>query len=120
LFIAWALVGGAYAVSLIGILTIGIFVLPIAVIGTVMVTRRPSAKQGVVGLLAGLGLPPLYVAFLNRGGPDAGGCVQSNGGEICSGSSQIQQLNPWPWLAVGVLLITVSIVVFLVVSSHRK
>jgi len=111
-FGAWALVGAAFAVSLVGILTVGIFVLPFAIIGTVLLTRSPSRLRGLPGVIAGLGLPLLYVAYLNRGGP----------GEVCSaipgGESCTQALDPWPWLAAGLLLITAGVVVYLVRSRR--
>ena len=71
-FIVWSVVGGAYSLALIGILSIGIFVLPVAIVATVLAARLLSTQRGLVGLLAGLGVPPLYVAFLNRGGPEFG------------------------------------------------
>jgi hypothetical protein len=55
-FGAWSLVGAAYAVGLVGILTIGIFVLPVAIIGTVLLARQPASLRGAPGLVAGLGL----------------------------------------------------------------
>ena len=118
-FGAWLLVGAAYAVGLVEILTIGIFVLPVAIIGTVLLARQPASLRGVPGLVAGLGLPLLYVAYLNRG----------YGGQAChtSGSAAAhtlayqctQALDPWPWLAVGLVLVAASTLVF-VVRSRRS
>jgi len=115
-FGAWSLVGVAYSVALVGILSIGIFVLPIAIIGTVLLVRMPASLRGVYGLIAGLGLPPLYVAYLNR----------SYGGPACSTSGIvgpmhptlvcIQALDPWPWLAVGLLLLAAGVTVFVIRS----
>src|ERR1019366_1655169 len=113
---AWFLVGAAYAVGLVGILSVGIFVLPIAIIGTVFLARQPTSLRGVPGLVSGLGLPLFYIAYLNRG----------YGGQACQASGSAaahtlayqctQALDPWPWLAAGLLLLAASIVVFAVRS----
>jgi len=93
-FAAWLLVGAACIVSLLGAFSIGSLVLPIALAGTALVAWR-SSLRGVPGVIAGLGLPPLYVAYLNRAGP----------GSVCSaitrGQDCIQEFNPWPWLIAG-------------------
>ena len=100
-FLAWLVVGGIWAFALISLPSVGLLVLPIALAATVLLARR-SHWAGVLGLVSGLGLPPLYVAYLNRQGP----------GNICtsfsSGQSCVQEYSPWPWLTGAVLLITVG------------
>ena len=108
-FGAWLLVGAVYAVGLVGILSIGIFVLPVAIIGTVFLVRQPASLRGGPGFVAGLGLPPLYVALLNRG----------YGGPACQTNQCTQALVPWPWLAAGLVLVVAGVVVF-VVRSRRS
>jgi hypothetical protein len=127
LFFAWLIVGGLFSLGAISIASIGLFVLPAALVATVAVVRQPATWRGVSGLLAGLGMPALFVAYLNRGGPASGGCVAINGGQLCastggSGSPQTvsQLLNPWPWLAVGVLLIAIGIGVFVLTPRSRR
>ena len=94
-FVAWFLVGALYALAVLGALTIGIFVLPVAVVATVLLARVPTARIGSTGLVSGAGLPLLYVAWLNRDGP----------GTVCtstsSSSSCIDEWSPWPFVAVG-------------------
>jgi len=117
-FGAWWLVGAAYAVGFVEILSIGVFVFPVAIIGTVLLARLPASLRGVPGLIAGLGLPLLYVAYLNRG----------HGGPACSTTGTVaphtlayqctQALDPWPWLIAGLLLVAAGVVVF-VVRSRR-
>lgn len=109
-FVSWMLVGAADALAVIGILTIGILVLPVAVIATVLLARRASSLRGLPGVAAGLGLPPLYVAWLNHAGPGQV-CVAVSGGESCT-----QEMSPWPWVAVGVALIVGGIVVLIMRS----
>ncbi|HJU36550.1 MAG TPA: hypothetical protein VJ716_03920 [Gaiellaceae bacterium] len=100
-FWAWALVGAGLAFSVVSFL--GVFtILPAAVAAFVLARRRPVT--GAFGLLTGAGAIPLFVAYLNRAGP----------GEICSRTATSvscgQQLNPLPWLALGLALFTAGLV----------
>jgi hypothetical protein len=114
-FFAWVVVGAGYGVAVVGALTIGIFVLPIPVVLTVALAKYQPSPHGALGLICGLGFPLLYVAYLNR----------SYGGPACptSGTVSLQQpnvvhecvqaLDPWPWLAIGVLLVLGGCVAFM-------
>ncbi len=111
-FLAWVLVGSAFAMVFLGAFTIGIFFLPVAIIATVLLTRRPLSRRGLPGLLGGIGLPLFYVAYLNRDGPGMV-CTQTRNafgvGQSCS-----QEWSPWLWLSAGMLLFIASVVVFMV------
>jgi hypothetical protein len=113
----WMLVGGAYAMVIAGAFTIGIFFIPIAIIATVFLARGQTSRRGVPGLISGLALPVLYVAYRNRGGP---GYIcttsQGNGGAVTSCGSQY---NPWLLLAAGLALFGVGVGVF-IISSRSK
>jgi hypothetical protein len=113
-FVAWFLVGAVYALALLSILSLGIFVLPVAIIGTVLLARRPSSHRGVIGIVGGLGLPPLYVAYLNRRGP----------GTICTHTAQatscIQEYDPWIWTLIGLFFVLLGVVVFLIVTQRDR
>ena len=100
-FALWALVGGGLV---IGIFTLTIlFVVPV-VIGLAALAIRPALMRSGFGFVAGMGLVSIYVAFVQRRGP----------GTVCwqkateSGCEEF--LNPWPWLAVGVVLVCVGVV----------
>jgi hypothetical protein len=101
-FTAWLLVGAGYALSLIGVASIGLFVLPLPVLATVLLVRRQPAACGLSGLISGLGIPLLYVAYVNRAGPGTI-CTAVTGGQECN-----DEWSPWPWLAVGVILVVLS------------
>ena len=111
-FLLWLLVGAAYAMVFLGAFSIGLFFIPVAIIATVLLVRRPSLSRGLPGLFGGIGLPLLYVAYLNRGGP----------GMVCTptqspygvGQSCTQESSPWLWLMPGLFLIIVGVVVFMV------
>lgn len=99
-FIAWTGTGVGYALGFLGAPTIGPFVVIIAVVATIVLGTRPTARVGLPGLVSGLSLPLFYVAYLNRSGP----------GTICrtigtTGRSCVDGWSPWPWLVVGVVLL---------------
>jgi hypothetical protein len=105
-FAAWMLVGGFYALSLLSMLTIGLFILPIPVLATVLLCRRPERRRGIFGLVAGIALPLFYVSILNRNGP----------GMICSaiagGTACTEEMSPWPWLAAGLTFLALGTFAF--------
>jgi hypothetical protein len=107
-FAAWLLVGGLYALSLLSMLSIGLFILPIAVLATVLLCRHSEALRGVPGLVAGIALPLFYVAALNRNGPGTI-CSAIDGGR---GTMCTDELSPWPWLAAGVMFLALGTFVF--------
>jgi len=98
-FVAWAVVGAAYAFGLLGVLSIGMFVLPCALLTTWYLARRRRSLDGVAGVLSGIGVPLLVLAMLNRGGP----------GVVCDGGKCEQQFSPWPWLIAGVLFVLLGV-----------
>lgn len=113
-FVIWAVIGAGGALALLTAPTIGIFVLPATVVlGAVLAWRgrRPQAGPGIV---AGLGLPLLYVGYLNRGGPGTV-CTPLPGGREC-----MQETSPWPWLAAGLLLVIAGLVMSLAAARRRS
>ena len=106
-FVAWFLLGVGYVVAVLGALTIGVFVLPVAVVATVTVATRRDATEGIPGLISGFALPLFYVAYLNRDGPGTVCKVLRDGGRGCS-----EQWSPWPWIGAGVALLLAGVVVF--------
>ena len=106
-FTAWFLVGVGYSLSLIGIASIGLFVLPLPVLATVLLLRRQHAAIGWPGLVSGLAVPLFYVAYLNRAGPGTI-CTTVTGGQECN-----DEWSPWPWLAVGVILLVLGVATFI-------
>jgi hypothetical protein len=106
-FTAWLLVGAGYALSFIAIASIGLFVLPLPVLATLLLVRRRQGTSGLPGLISGLAVPVLYVAYLNRAGPGTI-CTTVTGGQECH-----DEWSPWPWLAVGVILFVVGVAAFI-------
>ena len=97
-FLAWAAVGIGTALGVVGILTIGIFVLPVTGVLAVLLAWRGSRQLAGPGMLTGLALIPLWVGYLNRAGP----------GMICTttatGGSCTQEMSPWPWVTIAIAL----------------
>ena len=117
-FVIWMLVGGSYAMVIVGAFAIGIFFIPIAVIATIFLVRKPSSRRGIPGLFGGLALPLFYVAYLNRSGP----------GMVCTktqstfgvGESCTQEQSPWLWLIVGLVLLGAGVAIFIVALRSSK
>jgi hypothetical protein len=97
----WALVGFAVALGLISAL--GLLVLPAAGLAAIALLTSGRARQSVFGLVTGTGLLALSIAWLHRRGP----------GTVCwthgRRSGCDQYLNPWPWLAIGAVLVVTGI-----------
>ncbi len=111
-FVSWMLVGACFTMVVLGALTIGIFFIPFAVVGTLLLSRRPRSRRGLPGLFGGLGLPLFYVAYLNRGGP--GMVCASTHNAYGSGQSCTQEWSPWPWFGAGLAFIAVAMVVLFI------
>jgi hypothetical protein len=95
-FFAWAVIGAGAVAGVLTVLTIGFFVLLATAGLAALLARRAGGPLAWPGIIAGAGLPALYVGYLNRGGPGTV-CAAIRGGQSC-----IQEMSPWPWVAVGV------------------
>ena len=106
-FLAWPVVGAALSLSVLGALTIGAYVMPFALVGLFILLKWGGDRRSSVGLISGLGLPLLYVAFLNRDGPGNICSSYGNGGQRC-----VDEWSPWPWLLIGSALLAAGIALF--------
>ncbi len=109
----WGLAGALAAFGVAGLATIGLFLLAlasvlVAVAFAVPALRRPS----VPGVLIGLSTAPLFVGWLNRGGPGTV-CTTTADSTTCA-----DQWSPWPFVAVGVLLAGAGVA--LLVTAGRR
>lgn len=111
-YLWWAATGALAGFGAVGALTIGVFLLPAAVLLLVGIGWRPLRNSSIAGALAGVALVPLFVAWLNRRGP----------GTVCttlrSGLSCQEQWSPWPFAVAGVALL--GAFGALVVFSRRR
>ena len=114
-FVLWALVGGLFLTGLLAVFTIFMFAFwALAIVATVLLARSPATHRGSPGLISGLGLPPLLVAYLNRQGPGTV-CHMSSVGRGCT-----QEWSPWPWLGAGGGMILAGVVVFAIVNRRAR
>jgi hypothetical protein len=99
-YLAWAASGAVLSFGFLSFLLVGLAGSFVAMVTILLLALGSRSRRGAPGLLAGVGLPLLYVAFLNRDGP----------GNVCSSSSLAvqctQETSPLPWLLMaGVLLL---------------
>jgi hypothetical protein len=106
-YVIWNLIGAGYGIGFAGMASIGIFVAPLAILSTIFVATRPRFRRGVSGLCSGLAVPLLYIGYLNRGGP-GNVCSALSGGQSC-----IQELTPWPFIGVALVLAVSGLIVFM-------
>ena len=89
----WALLGCAAG---LGFVSLGVLVLaPVAVIGGLMASK-PAVARSAFGLLTGVGVLLLYVAWVQRAGPGMT-CWQTATASGCD-----EHLNPLTWLLAGI------------------
>jgi hypothetical protein len=109
---AWSVLGAGFVVGVISV--IGVIVLPIVIVLIVLLSRVRSARPAHPGVVAGFGLPLLYVAWLNRRGP----------GNVCktfaNGESCVEQMSPWPWFALGAGLLATGILLAVIWHVRRR
>lgn len=111
-FAWWALAGAGMCFGLLTLLTVG----PLVLLGTLMLCGfllwKPGYGWGMTGLLSGAGLPVLYVAWLNRGGP----------GSVCHGDARavscVDEWSPWPFAGLAALLVVAGVALF--VRGRRR
>jgi len=103
-FLAWAAVGAGVA---LGISALGLFAVPLALLVAILLIVRHHADRSALGILVGMGLLSLYVAYVQRKGP---GTVYWH---TATASGADQYLDPRPWLVAGILLVAVGVATFL-------
>jgi len=113
-FAAWVIDGALFALALLGAMTIGVFVLPVALAGAVLLATRRSAAIGAGGVISGLSVPLFYVGYLNRDGPGTICRSFADGGQECR-----EEWSPLPWLLAGLVLVIVGVVVFTAMRRAR-
>jgi hypothetical protein len=105
-FALWATVGALVAFGVIGILTIGIFLLGLAAVAGAALLLSQGPTRAMTGAISGAGAAPLFIAWFNRGGP----------GTVCETDQFVQtcseEWSPWPFLGVGLLLVVAGVVLF--------
>jgi hypothetical protein len=110
LFAGWAASGAGLVV---GFISLGPIALIPAVALILFLSMLDGAGPAAWGLLAGAGALLLFVAYLQRDGPGTHCHSTPSGGYGCG-----ESLDPRPWLAIGLILVAVSIA-GAVAARHR-
>jgi hypothetical protein len=98
-FGGWALTGALFAFAVVSALSIGLFVLPFALVAFWMLGRRGAAGAEMLGAVSGAGAPCLLVAAV------------AAGSEAPDGR---------PWLAAGLLLVATGIAAYAMVRRRSE
>jgi hypothetical protein len=99
-FAGWIVVGALLALTVIGALSIGVFVLPLFGLAFAYVSRHTRYPLDALGGLVGIGAVLLAVAYVNRDSrPCAAGYAFSCGG-----------FDPHPWLFTGLVFAGVGLI----------
>jgi len=114
-FWAWSLVGAALCFSFLTGLSIGLLLLPFALLLLWLVLSRSPRWPESIGFVEGAGLVLLLVAYLNRdyrpcgAGPHILGAGESYS---CGG------IDPHPWLYTGLAIAALAAIAYAVVRRH--
>ncbi|MCP2343843.1 hypothetical protein [Actinomadura rupiterrae] len=104
-FLVWFLLGAGYGLGVVGLLSIGVLLLPVCGAITVLVLLRWPGRGGLAGLICGPSAPLGYVAYLNRHGP----------GTVCSttehAQSCVEQTDPRMWAIAAACFLIVGLAV---------
>ena len=103
----WTLIALAWLVSLAGLLSIGLFTMPLTVAGAVVVGARPGRTRTVATLLTGAAVGPLLLAWFNREGPGRVCHTYAGEGPFCA-----DLLSPWPFVLAGLAALVVAAALF--------
>ena len=121
-FAAWAVAGGLLFFSLLTGFSIGLFVLPFALLACWLLVVRARHWPEVLGGAAGVGLTCLGIAFANRGSSP---CPSSGAGSVSAGdaagsSFECGGLDPLPWLLAGSVLVALGVVAYALLGPSDR
>jgi uncharacterized membrane protein YedE/YeeE len=111
-FWLWAVVGVGFG---FGISMIGLFTVPAATLITIFLLTRRRFRQSAYGLLVGIGVPLLVVAYLNREGPGTA-CHSIDGGR---GTQCDELYDPRKWLLAGLVFVVAGMAAQLWAASRN-
>ena len=108
-FAAWALVGALLGFSVLGAASIGLFVLPMALLALGVTAGTARVWPEIAGMLEGVASLSLFVGLVNLYStpcPSSGSGHVHTGGGPGTGTTSFScgGLDPSPWLLVGLAL----------------
>jgi len=118
-FAAWAFAGALVFFSILGSASIGLFVLPVALLTALLVARHTSWSPELLGTAAGAGIVCLLVGLLAQG--DAAcpenGFLSLSRGEAEAGCGGV---DASAWSVAGGLLLVLSIAAHAMIRLARR
>jgi hypothetical protein len=100
-FLVWVVIGVGVAV---GVVSLGLLTLVPSLCLAAVVAASPTARRSAFGLVVGLGVLLLFVAYVQRQGPGTT-CWRTATSSGCD-----QHLDPRPWLVAGLTMIALGFV----------
>jgi hypothetical protein len=117
-FGAWAVTGAGLTLSFLSGFSIGLLLLPFALVLLALVARLSPQLPEAAGFVSGVGVMLIVVAFLNQDyRPCGSGVVTLEPGQTsvsCGG------LDPRPWLVSGLAVFTAGCVAYALTSRARR
>lgn len=111
-FWLWAIVGIGFG---FGISVIGLVTIPASALASIFLLSRPGLRASVYGVLVGIGIPLLAVAYMNREGPgtvcrsfDAGRGVQCD-----------DLYDPRKWASIGLAFVLAGLLAQMYATGPR-
>jgi hypothetical protein len=112
-FLIWAATGMAVAFSVIAAASVGLFVMPFALVLVIWAARQSRHPAEAVGLVVGCGLVLIVIGLVHRDDVPCGssGHLSARAGEqvSCGG------FDATPWLATGAAAVAFGLVAY---SAH--
>jgi hypothetical protein len=118
-FGAWTVTGAALTFCFLTGFSIGLLLLPLALVLLAFVVRRSPQLPEAAGLVAGIGVTLLAVAFINR---DYEPCPSHGVLRLEPGQESVScgGFDPHPWLNSGFAITAVGAFTYLAVARVRR
>jgi hypothetical protein len=118
-FGAWAMTGTALTFSFLAGFSIGLFLLPLALVLLAFVVRASPQLPEAVGFVAGIGVTLLAVAFINR---DYEPCPANGVLRLAPGQQSVScgGFDPHPWLYAGLAVTAIGTLTYLAAARVRR
>jgi hypothetical protein len=116
-FGAWTVVGATLTLSFLTGFSIGLLLLPFALVLLVLVTRLSPQLPEASGFVSGIGLILIVVAYLNR---DDAPCPANGTLQLAPGQHSVScgGFDPHPWLYTGIAITATGLLLYSV--SRRR
>lgn len=114
----WFVVGALYVWGFLGMLSIGVPLLLLALVSTVVGALLPQLRGPEAGAaLVGAATGPAFVAWSNRHGPGTWCETSTSGGGTMT--SCTEQWAPWPFAVAALVLLGLGAAAFVAACRRR-